>query len=79
MPAMLDYDAHRRRMIAEVSAFITWGLAHQGQVRWIPRKRVGAGGFSRAMQQVFWCGVFGATDLVPRDVVRRFIRWAGFG
>ena len=79
MPAMLDYEAHRSRMIAETSAFIEWGLAHPDQVRWIPTKRVSEGGFSDAMSRVFWAGVFGASALVPRDVVRRFIRWAGFG
>jgi len=75
MPAMLDYDAHRRRMIAETSAFIEWGLAHPDQVRWIPTKRVSEGGFSDAMSRVFWAGVFGASALVPGDLVHRFLRW----
>ena len=43
---MLDYDEHRRHIIAEMSAFITWGLANPAKVRWIPRKRIGEGGFS---------------------------------
>jgi len=76
---LADYDEHRRRMIAEVSAFIEWGLAHPDQVRWIPRKRIGAGGFSQSMGRVFWHGVFGAAELAPRDVLRRFLRWAGAG
>ena len=76
---MVDYDEHRRRMIAEVSDYITWGLAHPEQVRWIPRKPVGQGGFSRAMQQVFWRAVFGASDAAPRQLLRRFIRWASGG
>ena len=76
---MIDEQEHRRRIIAEVSAFINWGLAHPDQVRWIPRKRMGSGGFSRTLQRVFWHGVFKATDAVPHDVVRRFLRWAGLG
>jgi len=39
-------------MIAEVSAFITWGLAHPDAVRQIPRRRVGDGFVSRTMQVV---------------------------
>jgi hypothetical protein len=74
---MVDYDEHRRRMIAEVSEFINWGLAHPHEVRWIPRKRVGDGGFSHAMQRVFWGAVFGAGDVAPRQLLRRFLRWAG--
>jgi len=62
-------------MIAEVSAFITWGLAHPDQVRRIPRKRVGTGGFSWTMQQVFWAQVFTATGTVNVDLFRRFVRW----
>jgi len=73
---MMDYDAYRRQMIAEVSAFITWGLANPDRVRWIPTKPVGAGGFSRTMQRVFWHGVFKVADVAPRDVLRRFLRWA---
>ena len=63
-------------MIAETSAFITWGLANQDKVRWIPRKRIGAGGFSQTMQQVFWSGVFGAAQAARLDIIRRFLRWA---
>ena len=73
---MVDYDEYRRRMIAEVSAFITWGLANPTQVRWIPRKRVGDGGFSQAMQRVFWYGVFGVAEVAPREILRRFLLWA---
>ena len=75
MPSMLDYDEHRGRMIAETSAFIEWGLAHPEEVRWIPTKRVGGEGFSTAMSRVFWAGVFGASVLVPSDLVHRFLRW----
>ena len=73
---MLELEDHRRRMIAEMSAFITWGLANPDKVRRIPRKRIGAGGFSRTMQVLFWRGVFGTTDVAGRDLVRRFLRWA---
>ncbi len=62
-------------MIAEVSAFITWGLAHPDEVRRIPRKRLGTGGFSKTMQRVFWTQVFAATGVVNLDRVRRFVRW----
>jgi len=76
---MVDYQEHRRRMIAEVSAFIEWGLANPAKVRWIPCKRMGTGGFSRTMSQVFWRGVFGAVEAAPNDVLRRFLRWARLG
>lgn len=72
---MINLDEDRRRMIAETSAFITWGLANPDQVRWIPRKRVGDGGFSATVQRVFWGGVFSAAQTAPADVIRRFLRW----
>jgi hypothetical protein len=76
---MFDYEEHRRRMIAEVSAFIEWGLAHPDEVRRIPRRRVGTGGFSRTMSKVFWHGVLGTGEVAPREVLRRFLRWAHLG
>jgi hypothetical protein len=76
---MFDYDEHRRRMVDEMSAFITWGLANPDKVRWIPRHRVGAGEFSKPMQHVFWGRVFGMTRSAPTDVLRRFMRWARKG
>ena len=76
MGIMVDYEEHRRRMIDEVSAFVTWGLANPDKVRWIPRRRVGTGGFSKRLQYVFWGGVLRDLPLAPLDVVRRFIRWA---
>ena len=72
---MFDYDDHRRRMIAETSAFIEWGLAHPDEVRWIPTKRVSDGGFTSAMSRVFWAGVFGVSGMAPGDLVHRFLRW----
>jgi hypothetical protein len=76
---MVELEEHRRRMIAEVSAFITWGLANPDKVRRIPRQRVGEGGFSQTMQQVFWRGVFGAVEVARGDVLRRFLKWAQRG
>jgi hypothetical protein len=77
---MIDaWDEHRRRMIAETSAFLTWGLAHPDQVPRIPRRPVEAGGFSRAMTCVFWHAVLGSTEIAPRHILRRFLRWAGGG
>jgi len=72
---MLELEEHRRRMIAEVSAFITWGLRNPDKVRRIPRKRLGTGGFSKAMQRVFWTKVFAATDAVSVDRLRRLVQW----
>ena len=76
---MMDLDEHRRRMIAETSAFITWGLANPDQVRWIPRKRVGEDGFSPTMQSVFWFQVLGAAQIASGDILRRFLRWVHLG
>ncbi len=76
---MLELEDHRRRMIAEMSAFITWGLANPDKVRRIPRKRIGTGGFSQAMQVLFWRGVFGTAAVANRDLLRRFLKWARFG
>ncbi len=76
---MLDWDDHRRRMIAETSAFIEWGLANPDKVRWIPTKRVGEGGFSREMQVAFWGGLLGAARLASRELVGRFLRWIHLG
>jgi hypothetical protein len=74
-----DYDEYRQRMIDEVSAFITWGLANPDKVRRIPRRRVGEGGWSRAMQRVFWHSVLGTVEIAPRPLLARFLRWANYG
>jgi len=72
---MVDWEEHRRRMIAEVSAFITWGLANPDKVRRIPRKRLGTGGFSRTMQRVFWMQVFtGGEPTGARGALGRLLR-----
>ena len=73
---MTDWEEHRRRMIDEVSAFVTWGLAHPDEVRPIPRKRLGEGGFSRTMQGLYWRQALGTIEIARRDVLRRFLRWA---
>lgn len=76
---MLEWDDHRRRMIAETSAFIEWGLANPEKVRWIPTKRVGDGRFSREMQIAFWGGMFGTARQVSRELFGRFLRWVHLG
>lgn len=76
---MLDLDDHRRRMLEETSRFIEWGLANPDKVRWIPRKRIGEGGFSESMSQIYWRGVFGSAKDVSRDLVGRFLRWVIVG
>ncbi len=73
---MFDWDADRRRMIAETSAFIEWGLANPDKVRWIPRRRVGSGGWSRSMQVAFWGGVLATAGGASRALLARFLRWA---
>ncbi len=62
-------------MIRETSRFIEWGLANPDKVRWIPRQRVGAGGFSERMSAVFWIGVFGTASLASRGLLGRLMRW----
>ena len=73
---LYDFDEDRRRMIAETSAFIEWGLAHPREAPAIPRKRLDEGGFSRAMSRSFWYAVLGTRTIAPLTVVRRFVRWA---
>ena len=64
--AYLDHDEGRRRMIAETSAFIEWGLRHPEQVRWIPRQKVGSGRpFTRRMSLVFWYPLFATATEGP--------------
>lgn len=49
-----SWDEHRRRMLAETSRFIEWGLRHPELVFWIPAKPVEQGGFPRAVADWFW-------------------------
>lgn len=57
-----DYEARRRKMIAETGAFITWALKHPEDVPRLPRRRVEDGGFkgflskpgTRALVNAFW-------------------------
>jgi hypothetical protein len=53
------YDEDRQRMIAETSAFVTWGLRHPGEVRWIPCRPVAEKlAFSPRLRAAFWLGQF---------------------
>lgn len=46
-----SYDARRRRMIAETSAFLTWALQHPHEVPRLPRRRVDEGGFKAMLSR----------------------------
>jgi hypothetical protein len=70
----LDFDESRRQMAAETSAFIAWGLAHPDQVRWIPKRPIAAGGFSRRATLVFWTPVLGLSMQRPLTWLRRILR-----
>lgn len=50
-----SWHEYRRRMLAETSRFIEWGLKHPELVFRIPAKPIGAGGFPRAVADWFWC------------------------
>jgi hypothetical protein len=53
------FDEDRQRMIDETSAFVTWGLRHPGEVRWIPCQPVEKGfEFSPRLRAVFWLRQF---------------------
>jgi hypothetical protein len=57
--AYSGYDEDRQRMIDETSAFVTWGLRHPGEVRWIPCRPVEQGRtFSPRLKMAFWLGQF---------------------
>lgn len=45
------YDAHRKRMIAETGAFISWALQHPDQVPRLPRRRLSDGGFKAILSR----------------------------
>jgi tryptophan 2,3-dioxygenase len=48
------FSRWREQMIEETQRFIEWGLQHPDKVEWIPRHRVGQGGFSERVKNVFW-------------------------
>ena len=48
------WQQYRRRMLAETSRFIEWGLRHPELVVWIPAKPVGDGDFPRRVAEWFW-------------------------
>jgi len=73
MPS-LSFEDSRRRMAAETSAFIAWGLAHPDQVQWIPKRPIDTGGFSRQATFVFWTPVLGLSMQRPLTWLRRLLR-----
>ncbi len=69
----LSHDESQRRMVAETSAFITWGLLHPQQVRWIPKQPINDGGFSSRVTFVFWTPVLGLSMQQPITWLRRLL------
>jgi hypothetical protein len=69
-----SFDEDRRRMIAETGAFIAWGLRHPDQVRWIPTRPDGQGGFSYRLSLVFWAPVFADAVRKPASWLRSVLR-----
>ena len=53
-----NWQAHRRRMIAETEQFIAWGLRHPELVDWIPAKPASAGEFPGPVAMWFYRTVF---------------------
>ena len=53
-----DWQAYRRRMLAETEQFIEWGLRHPEQVDWIPIKPIGEGAFPRKVADWFYQTIF---------------------
>ena len=51
------WEQYRRRILAETSRFIEWGLKHPDEVIWIPAKPAGDGGFPRRVGEWFWTAV----------------------
>ena len=49
-----SWQQYRKRLLAETSRFIEWGLRHPELVTWIPAKPVGGGGFPRRVAEWFW-------------------------
>lgn len=67
-------DEDRERMIAETSAFITWGLAHPGLIRWIPRRPESSGSFTWRATVVFWGPILTEAVARPLDWVRSLLK-----
>jgi hypothetical protein len=49
-----SWHEYRKRMLAETSRFIEWGLKHPDLVFRIPAKPAEHGGFPRAVADWFW-------------------------
>jgi hypothetical protein len=58
-----NFEQFRRRMLADTSRFIEWGLKHPDKVEWIPRHRVGASAFPERVKAIFWNLVFANRDM----------------
>lgn len=71
--AYSDLDTDYQRMIDQTSAFVTWGLRHPEQVRWIPTRPVGQGGFSERLSFVFWTPLLGESLSRPLHWLRRLL------
>ena len=69
----LSHDESRRRMVAETSLFVTWGLLHPNQVRWILKRPIDDGPFSPRVTFVFWTPVLGLSMQQPITWLRRLL------
>jgi hypothetical protein len=58
-----NFEQFRRRMLAETSQFIEWGLKNPDKVEWIPRHKVGAAAFPDRLKRIFWGIVFANKDM----------------
>ena len=68
-----SFDEDRQRIVAETSAFITWGLKNPDKVRWIPARPENEGGFPRRLSLVFWTPVFADYVRKPAGWLRRLL------
>jgi len=67
-----SWSEYRKRMLRETSRFIEWGLKHPELTIQIPAKRVGEGGFPKAVGDWFW-GV-----VLTRRTDPRILFWRDF-
>jgi hypothetical protein len=69
-----SWQEMRKRMLAETSRFIEWGLAHPDEIIEIPAKPVGMGGFPREVGEWFWSTVLTSRPTSAMQKWRRFFR-----
>jgi hypothetical protein len=69
-----SWDEMRKRMLAETSRFIEWGLAHPDEVIEIPAKPVGMGGFPKEVGEWFWETVLSSKPTSAMQKWREFFR-----